>query len=204
MSFHTLLELCNPTTLNILVRQTAFNAHLSNVFFFHQEAIRKSISNSSAHVSFTTDTWTSPIIIAYMAVTAHFMDEQFNLTTLLLGFSKIEGPSLAKVFFKIINQYNLEDCMFGLTTDNASVNHHMAMAVETKIPTFCAKTHSVGCMAHKLHLAACNGLNALGVSNSPPHQPSTIHDPNPMLTSNVLDLPDGVNLQYDSIVSRVS
>ncbi|MBW0569935.1 hypothetical protein O181_109650, partial [Austropuccinia psidii MF-1] len=56
-----------------------------------QEAIWKSISNSSAHVSFTTDTWTSPNIIAYMAVTAHFMDEQFNLTSLLLGLSKIEG-----------------------------------------------------------------------------------------------------------------
>ncbi|MBW0520489.1 hypothetical protein O181_060204 [Austropuccinia psidii MF-1] len=207
-SFRTLLELCNPTTLNILVCRTALTAHLSNVFFFHQEAIRKSISNSSDHVSFTTDTWTSPNIIAYMAVTAHFLDEQFNLMTLLLGLSKIEGnhsgPSLAKLFFKIINQYNLEDRMFGLTTDNASVNHRMAMAIESKIPTFRAKTHSVGCMAHTLHLAARNGLNSLGISNSPPHQPSTISDPNPILISNVIDLPDGINLQYDSIISRIS
>ncbi|MBW0538199.1 hypothetical protein O181_077914 [Austropuccinia psidii MF-1] len=119
------------------------------------------------------------------------MDEQFNLTSLLLGLSEIEGnysgPSLAKLFFKIINQYNLEDRMFGLTTDNASVNHRMAMAIETKVPTFCVKTHSVGCMAHKLHLAARDGLNALGVKNSPPHQPSTIHNPNPMSISNVLN-----------------
>ncbi|MBW0538198.1 hypothetical protein O181_077913 [Austropuccinia psidii MF-1] len=64
MSFRSLLELCNPTMLNILVRQTTLTAHLSNVFFFHQETIRKSISTSSAHVSFTTDTWTSPNIIA--------------------------------------------------------------------------------------------------------------------------------------------
>ncbi|MBW0593961.1 hypothetical protein O181_133676 [Austropuccinia psidii MF-1] len=70
--------------------------------------------------------------------------------------------------------------MFGVTTDNSSVNHRMAMAIETKIPTFCVKTHSVGCMAHTLHLAARDGKNALGVRNSPPHQPSTIHDPNPM------------------------
>ncbi|MBW0575827.1 hypothetical protein O181_115542, partial [Austropuccinia psidii MF-1] len=49
----------------------------------------------------------------------------------------------------------------------------MAIRIETKIPTFRAKTHSVGYMVHKLHLAACNGLNALGVSNLPPDQTST-------------------------------
>ncbi|MBW0591635.1 hypothetical protein O181_131350 [Austropuccinia psidii MF-1] len=105
MSFRTLLELCNPTMLNILTRQTALTAHISNVFFFNQEAIWKSISNSSSHVSFTTDTWTSPNIIAYMAVTAHFLDEQFNLTALLLGLSKIE-ESFRTITGRIIFQNN--------------------------------------------------------------------------------------------------
>ncbi|MBW0494260.1 hypothetical protein O181_033975 [Austropuccinia psidii MF-1] len=80
----------------------------------------------------------------------------------------------------------------------------MVITIETKIPTFCVKNHSVGCIAHTLNLAAHNGLNALGISNSQPDQPSTIHDPNPILISNILDLPDGVSLQYDSIISRIA
>ncbi|MBW0556116.1 hypothetical protein O181_095831 [Austropuccinia psidii MF-1] len=53
-SFRRLLELCNPSILNILVKRTAITAHLSHLFYHHQEHIRKIFSKDEMFISFTT------------------------------------------------------------------------------------------------------------------------------------------------------
>ncbi|MBW0580841.1 hypothetical protein O181_120556 [Austropuccinia psidii MF-1] len=54
-SFQSLLELCNPNILNILVRRTAITSHLAEVFLFHQEHLQSTIFLQTHKVSFTTD-----------------------------------------------------------------------------------------------------------------------------------------------------
>ncbi|MBW0576676.1 hypothetical protein O181_116391 [Austropuccinia psidii MF-1] len=89
--------------------------------------------------------------------------------------------------------------MICITTDNASVNTRMAQEISWSVPNFHADTHSIGCMEHIIHLAACNGLSALTNTNTTAtpigHQ---------MDLSNILDKPDGTHLQYDSIILQIA
>ncbi|MBW0531426.1 hypothetical protein O181_071141 [Austropuccinia psidii MF-1] len=70
--------------------------------------------------------------------------------------------------------------------------------------TFKAEAHAIGCMAHIIHLAACDGLNALV------HRVSSDIEVNeqsselivPMDISNLIDPPDGQHMRYDSIISH--
>ncbi|MBW0587205.1 hypothetical protein O181_126920 [Austropuccinia psidii MF-1] len=91
-AFHTLLELCNSSILNILVLRVALTSHLSKIYFFHQEHLCKILSNNTS---------TSPNVRAFMAVTAHFLKKDFSLQSVILGlielngsFRSITGPTL--------------------------------------------------------------------------------------------------------------
>ncbi|MBW0475662.1 hypothetical protein O181_015377 [Austropuccinia psidii MF-1] len=204
-AFQSLLELCNPSELNLMVLQTALTAHLSHMFFFHQEHIRKLLLANGQFISFTTDTWSSPNVTAFIAVTAHFMDEDYKITLLLLGLCEIigdhSGASLAKAFLNIISRYNLNQHIVCITTDNALVNNCMNQEIQSLCPTYTANTQEIGCMAHTIHLAACDGLNALGNVESDALGSSIASDP--MGITNLVSAPDGLNLKYDSIITHI-
>ncbi|MBW0476057.1 hypothetical protein O181_015772 [Austropuccinia psidii MF-1] len=152
-AFRALLELCNPEVTNILVCRASLTAHLTNIYFCHQESIRNYLSTNNINVSITTDAWTSPNITAYLV--------------------------------KII-------C---ITTDNASFNHHMALEIKLICPHFCSKDHAVGYMAHPIHLAARDGLKALGSDTGDTFTPVDHNNLNPMAISSLTNPPDGLNLQ---------
>ncbi|MBW0464972.1 hypothetical protein O181_004687 [Austropuccinia psidii MF-1] len=101
----------------------------------------------------------------------------------------------------IFQRYKLEKQIFCITTDNASVKNHMAQKIEALIPTFPACTNSFGCMAHTIHLAAQDGLNA--PAQGPP---VAANEPKgningPMSISHILDLSYGFNTSYDAIIN---
>ncbi|MBW0591376.1 hypothetical protein O181_131091 [Austropuccinia psidii MF-1] len=206
-SFQAFLELCNPLVLSILVRQKALTAHLPNVYFFHQEKLRALIYDSGKQLSFTTYNWTSPNIEAFMAITGHFMDKEFNLVSVLLGLTEIEGnhsgQSLANQFLTTLKQYDLEDSIIAITTDNASVNQQMAQELQDSTKSFAAKTQYIGCMACTLHLSAQDGLKALAKGPST-HEDKDIVDVGPMSISTLINPPDGLRLNYNSIISCIS
>ncbi|MBW0474854.1 hypothetical protein O181_014569 [Austropuccinia psidii MF-1] len=165
-SFQALLEIFHPGILKILVWQNSLTAHLSNVFFFHQQHIHNILASNVNGISFTTDVWTSPHSIAFMGVTAHLLDNKFELISVLLRLSKIEGDW-------------------------------------KKTPVFDPNQQAIGCMAHTIHLTAHDGLNALGSQpDSISEEPTEVAGP--MSISNLVDPPDGLNLNYNSIVSRIA
>ena len=57
-------------------------------------------------VSFTTDCWTSPNNIAFMGVTAHFIDQDWQLQEYTLAFKPLTGShscsNLHKAFVAIL------------------------------------------------------------------------------------------------------
>ncbi|MBW0572569.1 hypothetical protein O181_112284 [Austropuccinia psidii MF-1] len=129
-------------------------------------------------ISFTTDVWTSHNLNAYMAVTAHFIDQQYQLKLVLIGLNEIQGDhtgtSLARIFLESLKRYTLEDQM----------------------------VNAIGCMAHVLHLVSRDGLKALG--NRSPVESSPANNPRgPMDLKSLIDPPEVLNLNYDSIISRV-
>ncbi|MBW0556115.1 hypothetical protein O181_095830 [Austropuccinia psidii MF-1] len=94
--------------------------------------------------------------------------------------------------------------MVCIMTDNASVNHQMVHEISRQTSSsFSAEVNAIGCMAHVLHLVACDGLKALG--NSSPVESSPANEPRgPMDLTSLIDPPEVLSLNYYSIISRVA
>jgi hypothetical protein len=76
-SFRKLLKLLNPN-LKILSANTVKRRILG--MFQSKQLERKQIyEDLDCKVSFTTDCWTSPNMIAFIGVTAHYIDTDWNL-----------------------------------------------------------------------------------------------------------------------------
>ncbi|CAI7786842.1 unnamed protein product [Closterium sp. NIES-53] len=77
-------------------------------------------------VSITIDVWTAPNNKAWLVVTGHWIDENFQLRTVVLEFHEMlgrhGGREMAQVVEETIVQWGLEGCCLGFTTDNASSN----------------------------------------------------------------------------------
>ncbi|MBW0570117.1 hypothetical protein O181_109832 [Austropuccinia psidii MF-1] len=79
----------------------------------------------------------------------------------------------------------------------------MAQEIGKKNPVFDPNQQAIGCMAHTIHLTACDGLNALGSQpDSISEEPTEVAGP--MSIANLVDPPDGLNLNYNSIVSCIA
>ncbi|CAI7825364.1 unnamed protein product [Closterium sp. NIES-54] len=77
-------------------------------------------------VSITIDMWTAPNNKAWLVVTSHWIDENFQLRTIVLEFREMlgrhGGREMAQVVEETIVQWGLEGRCLGFTTDNASSN----------------------------------------------------------------------------------
>ncbi|CAI5985867.1 unnamed protein product [Closterium sp. NIES-65] len=77
-------------------------------------------------VSFTIDMWTSPNNRAWLVVTGHWIDENYQLRTMVFEFREIHGrhtgKQMARVVEETVVQWGLETRCLGFTSDNASSN----------------------------------------------------------------------------------
>ncbi|KAG0160334.1 hypothetical protein PDIDSM_7861 [Penicillium digitatum] len=110
---------------------------------------------SGSKISIALDCWTSPFSQAFMAITGYFIDSDWVYREVLLGFKPLHGTHtgsyLSSVLIETLVEHNIEDKVFGLTTDNASNNKTLATALQqalsddiiTRIP----------CLAHVIQLS---------------------------------------------------
>jgi hypothetical protein len=77
-------------------------------------------------LSLALDCWTSPFRQAFMAITAYFVDDNWNYRELLLGFEplsrKHSGVNLGAVLLELLQKHEIADRILTVTTDNASNN----------------------------------------------------------------------------------
>ncbi|CAI5987151.1 unnamed protein product [Closterium sp. NIES-65] len=77
-------------------------------------------------VSFTIDMWTLPNNRAWLVVTGHWIDENYQLRTMVFEFREIHGrhtgKQMARVVEETVVQWGLETRCLGFTSDNASSN----------------------------------------------------------------------------------
>ena len=94
---------------------------------FTIKKILASLIDKDTHFSSTTDIWTcSSQTLAYMAVTLHWIDESWEMNSLLIGFEQIiglhDGESIANQFLGVFKLYDLQNSILSVTLDNASNN----------------------------------------------------------------------------------
>ncbi|KNE89303.1 hypothetical protein PSTG_17237 [Puccinia striiformis f. sp. tritici PST-78] len=80
------------------VCRSGIATHAARMFLQSQETIELDYLAKQTLISFTQDAWSAPNVTAYMAVTAHFIDESFTMRDLTLGVPCVQGSHTGKNF----------------------------------------------------------------------------------------------------------
>ncbi|CAI5991513.1 unnamed protein product [Closterium sp. NIES-64] len=115
-------------------------------------------------VSFTIDMWRSHNNRAWLVVTGHWIDENYQLRTMVFEFREIHGrhtgKQMARVVEETVVQWGLETRCFGFTSDNASSNTAAFrwMSEEGGGQCFFNSRMHFRCLAHVINLAVKTAL----------------------------------------------
>lgn len=137
-------------------RKTIANTLLPAMYEEKQAKIKDVVKNVSS-VTVTTDCWTSINVESFMAITIHFIDEEFEAKSILLECSSFEeahtSANLATELNRVITLWGLESKILLAISDNAA-NIQKAIKDELKWKHF-------GCFAHTINLIVQNGLKSV-------------------------------------------
>jgi hypothetical protein len=130
------------------------------------EKIKNYLKSVEWKVSCTTDVWTAASHESYMVVVAHFVNESFQLDSVILDFvplpAKHTGEVLASVFETIIDRFGLKSRLLALTTDNAANNTTMVAVLLSHGYLQNPECH-IRCMDHVLNLAVRDALKVVSL-----------------------------------------
>jgi hypothetical protein len=92
-SFRDLVRLLNQDAVALIntTNQKSIATHVTRMYDQSEKTIRNNYIKKQISISFTQDAWTAPNVTAFMAVTAHFIDENFQMRDLTLAVPHVEG-----------------------------------------------------------------------------------------------------------------
>ncbi|CAN1786445.1 Putative AC transposase [Linum perenne] len=132
--------------------------------------IKKKIDANIGRIAITTDMWTATTQQkGYMAVTAHYIDNNWRLRNHLLQFIYVSAPhtadNLASRLFRCMMEWNVDAKLSSITLDNCSTNDKMINIIKSKlVSSFLIKDGALlhmRCTAHILNLIVKDGLDVL-------------------------------------------
>ena len=134
------------------------------VFKAIKQDIVQLLAKNKSKFSLTYDMWTSRANESYLGITGHYIDEEWNLQSLVLDVLPVTHPHtaerIAEYVAGIIIDYGLEEKVVSVVTDNS------ANAVESvrELAILHPEWEITGnrCMAHILNLVCHAGLKHIG------------------------------------------
>jgi hypothetical protein len=89
-----------------------------------ERGVSERLCNMGGKISITLDCWTSPNNKAFLGITAHYVDSDWALQSLLLDFFPLTGghtgENLCRAFVDVCVRRGILDKLQGVTTDNAA------------------------------------------------------------------------------------
>ena len=106
-SLQYLICLVNEDSFSLIntTSEESIATHTSRMYLESKKTIKKHYISKQTSLSFTQDAWTAPNVTAFMAVTAHFIDENFELHDLKIAVPQVEG-----IFF-LFEVATTSDCL---------------------------------------------------------------------------------------------
>uniref|UniRef100_A0A9I9EIR0 HAT C-terminal dimerisation domain-containing protein n=1 Tax=Cucumis melo TaxID=3656 RepID=A0A9I9EIR0_CUCME len=167
--FHQFCRALNPKFVipsRVTVAKDCFQMYMKE-----KKKLKNALTRSGQRVCLTTDTWTSVQNINYMVITAHFIDDDWNLHKRILNFCQVanhKGDTIGRAIEKCLEGWGI-DRLFTVTVDNASSND---VAIAYLVKKFKGRNGLVldgefihiRCCAHILNLIVSDALKDLHVS----------------------------------------
>lgn len=138
-----------------------------NMFNEKRAKLNDLIESNESMFSLTTDIWSSPANVAFMAVTIHFINDEWQLISHVLDFVPFPGDhggvNISQIFRKIVDEHKLKGKLVALTTDNATNNDTFVQDLLDRGYLSSIEAHQ-RCFAHVLNLSAQDALKEIKTS----------------------------------------
>lgn len=135
------------------------------LYLKEKNVLKEFLNVACQRVCVTTDSWTSNQRINYMCLTAHFIDNDWNLQKRILNFCPIsshKGKAIAKAIEVCLEGWGLDTKLYTVTVDNASSNDvacsHLIKTIQNKSCISNGKYLHMRCVAHIVNLIVWDGL----------------------------------------------
>ncbi|KAL4284773.1 hypothetical protein GQ457_16G007020 [Hibiscus cannabinus] len=167
--FHEFCKALNP--LFKLPSRVTATRDCYTLFIEQRNKLKISFKNLHSRVCLTTDTWTSGQNLSYMCLTAHFIDDDWNLHKRIINFCPIVGHSgqlIGRAVEKCLNEWGLKNIMT-VTVDNASSNDLAIDYLRRRLNIWESSLLEgqylhMRCASHILNLIVREGLKELDLS----------------------------------------
>ncbi|KAF7835614.1 zinc finger BED domain-containing protein RICESLEEPER 2-like [Senna tora] len=152
------------------ISRNTLKADVLKLYSKEKDHLKHSLSLIPGRISITSDLWSSISTDEYMVVTAHYIDDEWNLHKKVLSFTHVPPPRtgalLAERLYGLLREWGIEKKIFSITLDNASYND-VLMNVLKKHPSLGCSLPCNGdffhirCGAHILNLIVQEGLKVI-------------------------------------------
>nr|GEV64653.1 zinc finger BED domain-containing protein RICESLEEPER 2-like [Tanacetum cinerariifolium] len=96
------------------------------IYMMEKANLKLKLEKASNRICFTSDLWSSITSDGYMALTAHYVDEDWVLRKKVLNFRVVPPPHtgkiLASILINFLSDWGIDKKVFTLTRDNAKYN----------------------------------------------------------------------------------
>ncbi|CAB4403415.1 unnamed protein product [Rhizophagus irregularis] len=159
--FQRLIKLCNAK-VEIPSADTVRNDILK-LYNNYRTNMKNKLQNVPGKLSFTLDCWTSTNTVAFLGITCHYIDINWNLHDILVDFVHLSGShtgeNLAKAFLSCVdNEFNIFNKILAITADNAANNTTLLKELKNVCGrneiNFNHKRNHVRCLAHIINLTS--------------------------------------------------
>jgi hypothetical protein len=144
-------------------------AECMKVYLAENEILKNQL-RSVERISLTCDLWTSNQNLCYLALVAHYIDDEWNMQSRVLNFIELDPPHsgniIAQAVFECCQEWKIEDKIMTMTMDNASSNDVAATNLTgrfkaRKSAKFIPKYFHVRCCTHIINLIVNDGIAPL-------------------------------------------
>lgn len=155
-------ELCHYLNANaIVLKRDQLRRKTLKRFSETQKVVMELLQENGSNISFTVDAWTSVANKSYYGITGHFIDDQWDIQSLVIDFVPSNGchsgKDIAKIFFETLNDHKLITKIQGITLDNASANtvflSELAILMDANDLSLDPVNQHFRCFAHVINLA---------------------------------------------------
>nr|KAJ0211862.1 hypothetical protein LSAT_V11C400212290 [Lactuca sativa] len=143
---------------------------IKRIYDYERDKTMSLLAKTKSRIAVTTDMWTSNHQKkGFMAMTAHFVDQNWNLQSRIMRFIYVPCPHtsdvLADILYTTLCDWNLDRKVSTLTVDNCTTNDAIIMILLEKLPLKSLMMNGdlfhMRCCAHILNLIVQDGLSLI-------------------------------------------
>uniref|UniRef100_A0A803MZQ8 BED-type domain-containing protein n=1 Tax=Chenopodium quinoa TaxID=63459 RepID=A0A803MZQ8_CHEQI len=159
-----LINYINPDVK--LVSRNTLKADVLKMFKREKDKLKEELSVVKGRISLTSDCWTSITTDGYMSLTAHFVDNQWNLQKKIMNFRFLPPPHtgvhMSDHVYDFLKEWRIQKKIMCITLDNASSNDVFADVIKNELDLVCGGDYfHVRCCAHILNLIVQDRLKEI-------------------------------------------